>query len=961
VYDSSSHAHHGTLINEARVVGSGKRGKSVEFDGNNDYISFSDASAHKPEKLTISFWIKSDGTIQDDWIVSKQVSGSSDYNYGYLVRLDSPSNNVICLFGYGSSRVSISHPLNPDTWHHVACTYDGISAQLFVDGELKRNKFISESIDYSNVEALSIGAGNTGSLGFKGFIDELVLFSRALSGSEIKALYNSRSYRLERDFYDSRSGNYQLQAFVIDESGVISQTERRTITVSHPSWCNYDHHCNFSSGENYQTCSYDCPFDISSRPRLLLTPERINLLKSRINSQEPYTDFWAKFKSWADSYAKETPPSQSEFAEMWEGSLRQYGNKMPYIALAYLLTEDKKYLDGATMWMDALSNYPDWGSNTDLAASHILLGMSITYDWLYDEFTEEERVRYRNKMIYHTDILYDNLVRDTVWWARNYQQNHNHVNSLGIMAAAVALYGDGAKSKKYIDVVYDNFGAVLDILPPDGSWSEGVSYYGYALYALNNYFNIEKYLYGYDRRLDSDWFRNTTYYRLYASVPGYVKVITFADSPDHDWYAINGLLSDIGSLFNNLYAQWLGEKVREMRDQYNYRSWVMYKWPALIYYNESLGERTPYDLPTYRYFYDLGLFTSRSSWEDDEAIFVAFKAGPPIGHHAEDIGFAKGSGHVRPDEGEFLLYAFGKEMIIDKIFMNLKYIWTTSAHNTITFDTSEIGQGIGQLGETYYDPPGFRHNNVFAENGTVDIIHTDFTHYYEYLVANLTRIYPKALGIKNLVRHLLFVNKSMLVITDEIESESPHDIHWHIHTPRTGSVSSYDRKFVFSWDNVGFRLDDISEMNLQRVNEVYNLTYPEGHPYYGSSDFYETNRIRLTAPQTTDVKIETVIRPYKNNVSDDLEISRSNGYVNIVSGNTTINFSADERKVHVSDGLAVPADLDKDGNVDIQDLTIVSLHFGQTESHQDWNATADVVPNGEIDVFDVVFVASRFN
>lgn len=674
--------------------------------------------------------------------------------------------------------------------------------------------------------------------------------------------------------------------------------------------CNYDHYRTFTSGENYQSRSYDRAFNISSRPRLFLTLERINLLKSRINSQEPYTNFWVKIKGWADSYSREIPPSQSEFAEMWESSLRQYGDKLPYIALAYLFTEDKKYLDGARIWMDALSSYPHWGRDNGLAAAHILLGMSIAYDWLYDEFTTEEKARYRNKMIHHCEIMYNYLVSGRIWWARNYQQNHNHVCSLGIVATAVALYGDGSKSRDYINAVYDNFGAVLDILPPDGSWSEGVSYYTYTLYALNNYFTIEKYLYGYDRRLDSDWFKNTPYYRLYASVPSYLKVITFADSVDHDWYSINGFLSDIAKLFNNPYAQWLGEKVREVRDQHNYRKYVTYKWPALIYYDDSLEKKAPYDLPTYRYFYDLGLFTSRSSWESDQATFVAFKAGPPIGHHAEDIGFTRGSGHVRPDEGEFLLYAFGKEMIIDKIFMNCKYIYTTSAHNTITFDTSEIGQGIGQLGETYYDTPGFRHNHVRNENGTVDIIHTDFTDQYEYLVANLTRIYPKTLGIKNLTRHFLFINKSMLVITDEIKAESPHDIHWHIHTPHTGSISSYNRVFVFSEDNVGFRLDDISETNLQRANEVYYLTYPEGHPYYNGSypeghplygrvEFYKTNRIRLTAPQTTEAKIETVIRPYKNNIPDDLEIFRSNGYVNIVSGNTVVSFSSDERKVKV--------------------------------------------------------------
>jgi hypothetical protein len=54
------------------------------------------------------------------------------------------------------------------------------------------------------------------------------------------------------------------------------------------------------------------------------------------------------------------------------------------------------------------------------------------------------------------------------------------------------------------------------------------------------------------------------------------------------------------------------------------------------------------------------------------------------------------------------------------------------------------------------------------------------------------------------------------------------------------------------------------------------------------------------------------------------------------------------------------ADLDDDGSVDIFDLDIVAIHFGQTQSHQDWDETADVVPNNEIDVFDVVFVASRF-
>jgi hypothetical protein len=54
------------------------------------------------------------------------------------------------------------------------------------------------------------------------------------------------------------------------------------------------------------------------------------------------------------------------------------------------------------------------------------------------------------------------------------------------------------------------------------------------------------------------------------------------------------------------------------------------------------------------------------------------------------------------------------------------------------------------------------------------------------------------------------------------------------------------------------------------------------------------------------------------------------------------------------------ADLNNDVVVDIFDLMIVTTHFGQTQTNPSWNTTADVVANSEIDIYDVVFVASRF-
>jgi hypothetical protein len=56
-------------------------------------------------------------------------------------------------------------------------------------------------------------------------------------------------------------------------------------------------------------------------------------------------------------------------------------------------------------------------------------------------------------------------------------------------------------------------------------------------------------------------------------------------------------------------------------------------------------------------------------------------------------------------------------------------------------------------------------------------------------------------------------------------------------------------------------------------------------------------------------------------------------------------------------GESIPGDLDNDGDVDIDDLIIVTRDFGRTSGY---DARADTIINGEIDIYDVVFVASRF-
>ncbi len=54
----------------------------------------------------------------------------------------------------------------------------------------------------------------------------------------------------------------------------------------------------------------------------------------------------------------------------------------------------------------------------------------------------------------------------------------------------------------------------------------------------------------------------------------------------------------------------------------------------------------------------------------------------------------------------------------------------------------------------------------------------------------------------------------------------------------------------------------------------------------------------------------------------------------------------------------LPEDLNRDGKVDIEDFVIVAGAYGCKPGDAGWNPDADVVANGQIDIFDVVRIAS---
>lgn len=97
--------------------------------------------------------------------------------------------------GLPAGQFAVTADTTPNQWHHLASTYDGAELCLYVDGVQRVCAAASGNLNDNNKKFLIAGNGATTTYGsnvyFQGEIDEVELFDRALTPSQIRAIYNA--------------------------------------------------------------------------------------------------------------------------------------------------------------------------------------------------------------------------------------------------------------------------------------------------------------------------------------------------------------------------------------------------------------------------------------------------------------------------------------------------------------------------------------------------------------------------------------------------------------------------------------------------------------------------------------------------------------------------------------------------------------------------------------------------
>jgi len=194
VVDSSKYQHNGTAT--GTTVTDGKFGNGRSFNGTSDYLVIPHADPLSPTSaITVEAWVYLDTTNTAMKILQKR-GVFSDTSGGYMLGawFGNPRGYAFEVYDSNQHIVYPSPENSPPTqiWTHVAATFDGSAIKLYKDGAIQNTVAWSGALTRSTKD-LWIGMQPDNSLmPFKGKMDEIRIYNRALSAEEVSCSYEGK-------------------------------------------------------------------------------------------------------------------------------------------------------------------------------------------------------------------------------------------------------------------------------------------------------------------------------------------------------------------------------------------------------------------------------------------------------------------------------------------------------------------------------------------------------------------------------------------------------------------------------------------------------------------------------------------------------------------------------------------------------------------------------------------------
>ena len=176
----------------------GKVGQAFSCGGGDRYVDVGTNLSSIGGDISVVTWIKTGPNSFYQYIAGNRTP-TPPYEQGWeLACLGNGDGGTIAFYAGGGAhgyRTGLSNTRD-NQWHHVAGVRNGATYSVYVDGVIENGVGFSDASDISSTAPLYIGKTSAGAdpvTRFAGLVDEFQVYNRALSASEVQAIYNAGS------------------------------------------------------------------------------------------------------------------------------------------------------------------------------------------------------------------------------------------------------------------------------------------------------------------------------------------------------------------------------------------------------------------------------------------------------------------------------------------------------------------------------------------------------------------------------------------------------------------------------------------------------------------------------------------------------------------------------------------------------------------------------------------------
>ena len=178
---------------------SGKLGNALPLKGYiGEYLSVPNNHILNPDTFSVSFWIKQDPVFGLDGNVLSHVNLSKTAGWFFEAKIKPEPQIQFSVVNSEGTIFTVAAPINKNKFENVVGSFDEISVKLYLNGVLVDSTDFSGTYEPDPGAPFNVGIDSYDlNNAWKGAIDDLRVFNRVLSDTEVKNSFDGAIYASE--------------------------------------------------------------------------------------------------------------------------------------------------------------------------------------------------------------------------------------------------------------------------------------------------------------------------------------------------------------------------------------------------------------------------------------------------------------------------------------------------------------------------------------------------------------------------------------------------------------------------------------------------------------------------------------------------------------------------------------------------------------------------------------------